>query len=487
MFTFPNKKILTIAFLLAIILGVGVAFNFLGVVFAILALLVVFSVFFYPNSSLIWFSFLFPYLPAMNLSIGFDLYLGRVLIPLLFLGWVFYSLIKRSFKVPLGFISVFLFLFLFWIIGSYFYSPILERTLRKLLVFFSIFPLFFVSYGIFRSWGKKNILSVFGSIGVGSSFIILIGLIQFLAQFLIGSQAIISFYYKNIAPFFWGKTVALTVERNPSWFFDAGFGDLLRAFAIFPDPHILSYFLAFAVPLLVCFAFLREDKKRFFYLAVALLGIIVEFLTFSRGGYLGFFSALAFVLLILFLKSSKKKILLALSGIFFAGFLLLLLVFPNNPINQRIASTFDIYEGSNQGRIEIWGEAFNLFKTNPFLGVGLGAYSYEIKPTAGYREPIYAHNLYLEFLAEIGIPGLLFWLGIIFSALWFLVKEYFKNKKSELGIISLALSSSLVWFSVHSFFEMPVYSPIILSLLVFALAFASYLENKENKFSISKS
>jgi putative inorganic carbon (HCO3(-)) transporter len=154
------------------------------------------------------------------------------------------------------------------------------------------------------------------------------------------------------------------------------------------------------------------------------------------------------------------------------------MIFPLNPISQRIGSIFNTHEGSNQGRLEIWGEAFNVFKDKPLLGVGLGAYSYEIKPIASYRDPIYAHNLYLEFLAEIGIPGLIFWLGIIVSAIWIFTKNYLRNKKSEIGIISFALGSSLVWFSVHSFLEMPVYSPIILPLLVLTLAFASYLEDR---------
>ncbi len=488
MFTFPNRKILLPFFLLllGLILGISVVLNPTGTLFILLALLVAFLIFFFPGLFLIGFFFSLPYLPAMNLSIGFDLSLGRVLILFLFLGWILCSLVKKSFKLPLRATGIFLILFLIWIAGSYLYSPITDRTLRKILVFYSIFPLFFISYGIFRERGKQFILKVFKAAGAGSFFVILFGILQFSAQFFLGSQLIINFYSNHLAPFLWGKTVALAVERNPSWFFDAGFRDLLRAFSTFPDPHMLSYFLAFAVPLLFAFGFFLKGKIKFIYLLMALLGLFVEFLTFSRGGYLGFFSALFFVLIVLSFRISRRKKKKVFWGGLIVGLLLPFLLLSSNPVSKRIASIFNIYEGSNQGRLAIWEEAFDLFKDNPLLGVGLGAYSYEIKPSADYREPIYAHNLYLEFLAEIGIPGLVFWLGIMFSAFRTLFRKYLKDKNDKLGVISLALSSSLIWFSVHSLFEMPVYSPVILSLLALTFAFAAYLENKKisNKIKI---
>ena len=473
------NKFLLLSVLLVGIMGMGIGLYPLETIILTVAFLISLLIFFFPKVALTWLAFLFPFLPALNLGTGIDLASGRVFILLLFLGWLGHSLINKCFKIPLRAIGLSVILFLIWIVGSYIYSPITERTLRKILVFYSIFPLFFIGYGMFREYGKKLVLSVFKAVAAGSIGVILIGFIQFLAQFFWGGQQIAGTYSNYVAPFLWGKTVAATVVNNPSWFFDAGPIDLLRAFATFPDPHMLSYFLAFAIPLLVGIGFSQKKKKlKILYLISAFMGLIVEFLTFSRGGYLGFFSALIFILTILFFSSSNKKLLVGIIGGVGAGLLILGIIFPLNPISQRIGSIFNTHEGSNQGRLEIWGEAFNVFKDKPLLGVGLGAYSYEIKPIASYRDPIYAHNLYLEFLAEIGIPGLIFWLGIIVSAIWIFTKSYLRNKKSEAGIISFALGSSLVWFSVHSFFEMPVYSPIILPLLALTLAFASYLEDR---------
>lgn len=474
---FLNKFFL-LAILLAGGVGAGIGLYPVETLILITLLLIGLLIFFFPRTSLVWLAFLFPFLPALNLGAGVDLASGRVLILLLFFSWLAHSLANKCFKVPLKIMGLLVILFLVWVAGSYIYSPITERTFRKLLVFYSIFPLFFIGYGMFMEYGKKLVLSVFKAVAVGSIGIILIGIIQFLSQFFWGGQTVAGIYSNYIAPFLWGKTVAVTVASNPSWFFDAGSIDLLRAFATFPDPHMLSYFLAFAIPLLVGIGLFQKKKKlKILYLTSAFMGLVVELLTFSRGGYLGFFSALTFILTILFFSSSNKKLLVEIVGGIGAGLLVLGIIFPVNPIFQRVGSIFNTYEGSNRGRLEIWGEAFNLFKDRPLLGVGLGAYSYEVRPAANYRDPIYAHNLYLEFLAEIGIPGFIFWLGIIVSAIWIFTKNYLKNKKSEMGIISFALGSSLVWFSVHSLFEMPVYSPIILPLLVLTLALASYLED----------
>ena len=63
--------------------------------------------------------------------------------------------------------------------------------------------------------------------------------------------------------------------------------------------------------------------------------------------------------------------------------------------------------------------AFEMIKSNPIIGVGLNNYTevhhnYDIgvdKITQYYPVPV--HNIYLQLAAEIGILGLLFFLGFI--------------------------------------------------------------------------
>lgn len=142
---------------------------------------------------------------------------------------------------------------------------------------------------------------------------------------------------------------------------------------------------------------------------------------------------------------------------------------------SRFYSIFNLKEGSNQGRLEIWSQAVEVVKNNPLTGVGIGNYPLEIKPTASYREPIYAHNTYLDIAAETGIPSVLIWTALLFLA----GIEFYK--KSRKNIFFLAPAGSLVIFSVHSLVETAIYSPVVLTLLLLLISFSNIDLNHESK------
>lgn len=413
--------------------------------------------------------------------------------------WAIWSLVRGRLKVPFDLISAGVVVFLVWIVFSFLWTPATEYTFRKILVFYSIFPLYFVSYGLFREYGEKLVKRAAKAIGFSTFGVCVLALVQFLAQFIAGKEAVMNFYAERLAGFLWGNSTARAVADNPSWLFDASGVDILRAFAVFPDPHMLSYFLALGVPVLAALGFM-EIKSRgrigfwgLFYWLAAGLGLAVEGLTFSRGGYAGFLLALGTVLALVLWKKIKaasridfKKGVIGL--VFFAavaGGLFL----SENPLKNRVISMFDVTEGSNQGRLEIWGKAWELFRESPVIGVGLGAYAYVVDPSAGYREPIYAHNLYLEFLAEIGILGLVFWVLMLLAAAGRLVRLFLEHSRlgepvkdeEQKKALYLALIAYLAWFSGHSFFEMPVYSSVVLPYFTVVLAVGSWLGRRDGE------
>ena len=117
-------------------------------------------------------------------------------------------------------------------------------------------------------------------------------------------------------------------------------------------------------------------------------------------------------------------------------------------------------------------QAASVITAHP-LGVGIGMYSLSIKPDANYREPIYAHNLYLDIAAELGIPA-----ALVFIAFLFLVFKNFwqaapKNQFFVAGVASLAI------FSIHSLVENPLYSVHVLPLLLILTALGSALYSYE--------
>lgn len=423
--------------------------------------------------------FALPFIPALNIAPGMDVAGSRPLIILLFGLFLLLGVIRKELKIPFNAGALLVVLFLGWVSLSLLYSPVSDRTIRKLAVFLSIFPLYFVVYGLYQKYGNRFTRSVYVAIATSSLFASVLGVLQFALQFAIGGEGVVGIYSDVVAPFLWGVTTAKTIELNPSWYFNAGSMDIMRAFSSFPDPHIFSYFLSFGFPIQVALAVTAdsEKKKLFFYVSSA-LSLLAVFLTFSRGGYVGLAGGLTTAILCIVLKTSEKKVQTLLKIFLAASVVLIGITSFQNPISDRFLSSFDIYEGSNQGRVKIWREAYDVFRDNPVLGVGLGAYSFEVKPSADYREPIYAHNLYLELLAETGLPGFLLWMGIICFSLYYAVRIFFLVDKKR-AAYALALLTSLVWFSVHSFFEMPIYSPVILPLVMVALATAGYWSQEE--------
>ena len=94
-------------------------------------------------------------------------------------------------------------------------------------------------------------------------------------------------------------------------------------------------------------------------------------------------------------------------------------------------------------------------------------------PTIEYRTPVYAHNLYLDIGAEMGVFALVVWLLLIVVTIWQLYRVSRKAKNELQRALALGLIGSLVWFSAHSFFDTSIYSPTILAVFVIILSLAS--------------
>jgi len=107
------------------------------------------------------------------------------------------------------------------------------------------------------------------------------------------------------------------------------------------------------------------------------------------------------------------------------------------------------------------------------MGVGIGNYPLEIKATADYREPIYAHNTYLDIAAETGLVSLLFWLLVLGTALATFLK---KARRSPLFLFC---ALSIIIFSAHSLVETAIYSPVVLTLFLIILSFSGIKETDE--------
>ena len=121
---------------------------------------------------------------------------------------------------------------------------------------------------------------------------------------------------------------------------------------------------------------------------------------------------------------------------------------------------------SNDGRTELWQAALHGFSASPLHGEGAGMY----QTVWDQRRPrfafvIDAHSLYLQALAELGIPGLLLLLVLIDTVLMALVVRARGSRRSLYGAL---FAVALVWAlraGIDWDWEMPV-----VTLPFFALA-----------------
>ena len=83
------------------------------------------------------------------------------------------------------------------------------------------------------------------------------------------------------------------------------------------------------------------------------------------------------------------------------------LFLPPDQLVERF-SRLSTDEGIDKGRAELWGETLSLVRAYPVFGCGLGGYESafpKYKVSGPLVRDNYAHNDYLQFLAEMGIMG----------------------------------------------------------------------------------
>lgn len=408
-----------------------------------------------------------PFQLAINPVAGVDLASIRVLILVLFCVWVAQGLKNKDIRIKSGLQT--------WLVGSFLFlnafSLLVARntdwSARKLLFLFSVFPLYFVASQLVSS--KEKLLRLIKTMVFGGAVIALIGIGQFLAQFVVGLEATYAFWAEYMTVSFLGKTFGAAVLKNPSWLVDIAGRTYLRATSLFPDPHMLSFYLGLVMPL--SFAMIiRREKGSFLAVSAFVAILLADILTFSRGGYLGLSAGLVFVGTLLWHKIDRRY---RIATGLVLGLGILVAVIPS-PVSQRFLSSFDLKEGSNQGRIEMWRKATDVIRENPLGGVGLGNYPLEVKPTATYRDPIYAHNTYLDIAAETGIVNMLVWIGILgttFRGFWK------KSRQENLFFFSLI---SLVVFAAHSLVETAIYSPVVLAVFLVIISWNNFELDEKN-------
>ena len=195
--------------------------------------------------------------------------------------------------------------------------------------------------------------------------------------------------------------------------------------------------------------FLNERKKIYFIPIV--LGYFIAIISGSRKAFVMF--PIGIVLYLLTEKSSKKRIryllILVLIGLLF------LFVYSSSPFMQEIFGTrmlalFDdsIVDKSILDREYLGAVALQMFKEKPILGWGCdNVRSYLV--SIGFKLEVYAHNNYLELLADYGIVGLALYYSLYARAIYQAIKNGLDDKYDKLIFVVLLVCMVMEYGSVN--------------------------------------
>ena len=141
-------------------------------------------------------------------------------------------------------------------------------------------------------------------------------------------------------------------------------------------------------------------------------------------------------------------------------------------------------DSTGTGRTDIWKVGLRMVKANPVLGVGAGNYPnstihYLLEPGTIMRsdfivdDPKVAHNVYLQVLAELGVVGLVLFLGLlayVLRGLLIAARRFDRGGDRSMEVLSRALLIALCGLLASAFFSSAIYSKQLWLLLALALA-----------------
>lgn len=223
------------------------------------------------------------------------------------------------------------------------------------------------------------------------------------------------------------------------------------------------------------------------YSIAFILQSVIVFQTGTRGSMLGLLGGVILIGLVIAIFNKEQKffrktalILIAIVAVFVSS---IFIFKDSNLVQDNVAlkriTTISINEGTAKARINNWQMAIEGFKERPVFGWGQSNFSYVFDkhylPEHHGNEVWFdrVHNIFFDWLIAGGVVGLLLYLSIWVSSLWYL----FKNKSLELNEKAVMLGL-LAGYFFHNLF---VFDQIVSYIyFVFFLAFIySQTKNKD--------
>lgn len=241
-----------------------------------------------------------------------------------------------------------------------------------------------------------------------------------------------------------------------------------RVTASLPHPNDLAI-IPILLPLcLLCFAVSKHRLEQLCIMVCVAASFFAVLLSQSRNAWLGILAGLvAFGSLNRRLRTLTVVMIVALAAMAMATYVADIASF-----RDRVASFVQLRQ---EGRVGIWLTAWHMFLDSPLLGQGPGTFgqlypSYldTISLPSGYSpEEAYipwAHNIYLEFLAERGIIGLMALAFFLSTILLHLVRAW---RIEQLRPFTASIASAFVVFLAMGLLDLTFMKDWVILLFFF--------------------
>ena len=277
-----------------------------------------------------------------------------------------------------------------------------------------------------------------------------------------------------------------------------GFGSLdqeygPRVISFFKDEPIAGAYLNGLLFIIAGYIFLnfknREKIYKIFPLIILLFFLISVLITGERSNTIKAFIGFLFFIFFLDYFKLKYKIILTLS--FFAIFVVTILTsdyMKTRYINQiyNLFSTKEIKSEHDLRKIKyfkLYSSGLTVFKNYPIFGVGNKNYRVETCNKKNNNEFNYfcsthPHQIYIEFLSEHGIIGLIIILSIFFTLVFKILRKIIETKNYiQIGALIYILTNFLPMIPSGAFF-----SDFNITFYMLNLSLMYAVSNKTNIF-----
>jgi O-antigen ligase len=343
-------------------------------------------------------------------------------------------------------------LFFFWVLLSFFASEYPKESFRGVLKIAKPMLVFFMAADLFRDGSNRRKFDL-----------------AFLVTFLMVSV-------DSSIQYAFGKSILRGYPAQES-------GAGLRLVGPFGDFGKMGSYLILVIPVFALrfaseFKSASTRKKSFYALALALSAFILLYLTRCRGPVVAL--AVSFFALFLFKRWFKAIA---------VGVLLFLVMLAVTPKEMIFHLDADYKEQSIVERVELWKRALDVIDSKPWIGTGINTYDvahekYDTRQNWRVRG-YYAHNGYLQLAAEIGVPGILFFLAFLV----FFFRRGIQGARAVRGLPEewtiLGLMTGLLAFLIYALSDTNLQSPQPLMAFWFMAGVLMATQNKQLVFKAS--